>query len=81
MRLKLSIQAPAIVITMKKNSDSSDVNDHYDEAVRWASTQSVKYQTLTNQCTFKRDTEQEQDWQDFCNRPKCVLACEQDQNR
>jgi len=33
---------------MKKNSDSSDVNEHYDGAVRWASTQSFKYQTLTN---------------------------------
>jgi hypothetical protein len=34
MGLKLSIQAPVIVVTMKKNSDSSDANDHYDGAVR-----------------------------------------------
>ena len=32
---------------MKKNYDSSGENDQYDGAVRWASTQSVKYQTLT----------------------------------
>jgi len=35
------------IITMKKNYDSSDSNDQYDGAVCWASTQSVKYQTLT----------------------------------
>jgi hypothetical protein len=33
---------------MKKNSDSSDVNDHYDWAVRCATTQLDKDQTLTN---------------------------------
>jgi len=32
---------------MKKDSDSSDANEHYDGAARWASTQSVKYKTLT----------------------------------
>jgi len=47
MVLKLCIQAQVIVVTMNKNSDSSDANDRYDGAVRCASTQSVKYQTLT----------------------------------
>jgi len=32
---------------MKKNHDSSDVDDYYDEPVRCATTQSVNYQTLT----------------------------------
>jgi len=34
MGLKLSIQARVILIKMKKISDTSDVNDHYDGAVR-----------------------------------------------
>ena len=35
------------IITMKKNYDSSDSNDYYDGAIRCASTQSFKYQTLS----------------------------------